>query len=445
MFKLSRVIFIGVFIITGCSSTNKANLSSEDPSDAIREVQRIKINSFKNQVDLLAYEKFENGENNLNKAILELKNNDDRNDVLEKLSQSKAYFLEAISTADSRSVVPERILSARKAALNSQLRESHSLVQELKKIDEDLREETHNFSRVLSVEKLSQFERKYLKLEINSVQNTKLLVFRNIIEDAERKNAKELAPKTYRNAVVDLNAAENMIQQSPRNPDNFKKSIITVDKSTKLLSDVIQKLTGVASGASEEAALQLVYQERKLGVLSNRTTRLESSLRRSKSDLGNVTDELQSKTDEAFISGNKVRLQKAINDMRKNFSKDEAEVYQQGNDLIIRLKKIDFKSGSAMIPSDSMNLLSRVNSAIIKLNSSKIIVQGHTDSTGKRGNNNILSMKRSKSVAKYLESLDGYYKISSRGYGESQPIGNNQTKEGRAMNRRVDIIVNAKN
>jgi OOP family OmpA-OmpF porin len=98
-----------------------------------------------------------------------------------------------------------------------------------------------------------------------------------------------------------------------------------------------------------------------------------------------------------------------------------------------------------MIPSKSMKLLSKVDSVINNLHSSAVMVQGHTDSTGKSGNNHILSVKRSESVAKYLKSLNGQYKITSRGFGESQPIANNETRKGRAMNRRVDIIVNTNN
>lgn len=271
------------------------------------------------------------------------------------------------------------------------------------------------------------------------------MVFRNIIKNAKEKKALKIAPKTYRDTNNDLKAAENMIQQSPRNPENYKQSIVTLDKSSKLLSDVMAKFKGVAIGASEEAALELVYQERNLGILTDRTSSLQNSLTNSESDLGLVSDKLKSKTSEALSSKNKVRHQKSIEQVMRNFSDDEAQVYQQGDNLIIRLKKVDFKSGSSMIPSKSMNLLSKVNSVIVGLNPSTVLIEGHTDSTGKSGNNHILSVKRSESVAKYLKSLNGQYKTTSQGFGVSRPIANNETRQGRAMNRRVDIIVNTNN
>ncbi len=134
-----------------------------------------------------------------------------------------------------------------------------------------------------------------------------------------------------------------------------------------------------------------------------------------------------------------------MDDMRRNFSTDEAEVSQQGKNLVIRLKKIDFKVGSARVPSDSMNLLAKVNVVIIRLNSSKVVVEGHTDATGNSNLNQNLSVKRSVAVAKYLKSLGGQYDIFSKGFGESHPIANNETKNGSTMNRRVDIVVTTSN
>jgi len=445
MCKKSRVLIVGtlliLFQIIGCSSINKAKLSSDNPKKAIVEVTSIKDSLIKSQVDLLAHTQFKNGERDLEGAIQGLKQNDDKVAVLEKLAQSKAYFQEASRVAAGRQAVPERLLAARMATLENGVLNGHDLIERLEDIDESCRDSTNNFTKVLPVEELSQLENDYLKLEIYSVQNMKLMVYRDIVKNAEENNAIEIAPKTYRDALNSLKAAENMIQQSPRNQSNYRQSIVSADKSSKLLSDVMEKLSGVAHGASEDVALQMVYQERSLVTMSDRATNLQSSLTRSENNVGYIADELKNKTSEAQRSKNKVLRQEAMEVVQKGFSKNEADVYQQGDNLIIRLKKIDFSSGSSMIPGKSMSLLARVNAAIVKLDSPKVVVQGHTDSTGQKVNNKILSMKRSEAVANYFQSLDCPYTISSVGFGESAPIANNQTKIGRAMNRRVDIIV----
>ena len=70
--------------------------------------------------------------------------------------------------------------------------------------------------------------------------------------------------------------------------------------------------------------------------------------------------------------------------------------------------------------------------------------QGHTDSVGASDLNLKLSTKRAVSVANYLAALGGGYKIGYIGYGESKPIASNETNVGRAINRRVDLVVTAK-
>ena len=68
-----------------------------------------------------------------------------------------------------------------------------------------------------------------------------------------------------------------------------------------------------------------------------------------------------------------------------------------------------------------------------------VILEGHTDSTGSAAYNQKLSERRAAAVAGALQNFGvDAGKISSVGYGESQPIATNATKEGRAQNRRVD-------
>jgi outer membrane protein OmpA-like peptidoglycan-associated protein len=74
-----------------------------------------------------------------------------------------------------------------------------------------------------------------------------------------------------------------------------------------------------------------------------------------------------------------------------------------------------------------------------------VIVEGHTDSVGPDEQNQILSTNRAISVSEYLASLAGGYQIRYAGYGKSRPIANNDSPEGRAINRRVDLVVTAAN
>jgi len=67
-------------------------------------------------------------------------------------------------------------------------------------------------------------------------------------------------------------------------------------------------------------------------------------------------------------------------------------------------------------------------------------VEGHTDSQGPSKSNQALSEKRAKAVMDYLatKGIDSS-RLSSKGFGEDNPIANNRTRSGRAKNRRVEI------
>ncbi|MCP4984138.1 MAG: OmpA family protein [Gammaproteobacteria bacterium] len=143
-------------------------------------------------------------------------------------------------------------------------------------------------------------------------------------------------------------------------------------------------------------------------------------------------------------SSTHVRFQRAMDQAIEEFTDEEASVYQQGSKLIFRLKKINFASGSATIPVASKPMLSKINDIIKFVGAELVAVEGHTDSVGAADLNKNLSTKRAISVANYLAALKGGYKIGYVGYGESRPIATNETHEGRAINRRVDLVVTAK-
>jgi outer membrane protein OmpA-like peptidoglycan-associated protein len=199
-----------------------------------------------------------------------------------------------------------------------------------------------------------------------------------------------------------------------------------------------------AKGTPENIALKIVKQNRQLGLLSKNVGLLEKDLKATKSNLAQTEGALKSQEEALKKSSTQVKFQKAMEQAGEYFSEEEASVYQQGNKLIFRLKKINFSSGTSIIPATSKPLLSKVNDIIKPLGAEMVVVQGHTDSVGSANINKNLSIKRASSVANYLASFAGGYKIGYLGFGETRPIASNETKEGRAINRRVDLVVTAK-
>ena len=106
-----------------------------------------------------------------------------------------------------------------------------------------------------------------------------------------------------------------------------------------------------------------------------------------------------------------------------------------------------FDSGKAEVKSDSISILDRVADSIWQYERNTILIEGHTDNvpinTALYPNNMMLSLHRAYNVFDYFVSTKGYDKstISSSGRGEAVPVATNDTPEGRAQNRRVEIKI----
>lgn len=103
---------------------------------------------------------------------------------------------------------------------------------------------------------------------------------------------------------------------------------------------------------------------------------------------------------------------------------------------------ISFDTGHANIKSNLQPILDQFAQGLNSQPNSEIRIVGHTDSTGSDSINNPLSVNRAASARDYLVSrgVDGR-RIQIDGRGSSQPIGDNNTEAGRAMNRRIEIFL----
>ena len=125
------------------------------------------------------------------------------------------------------------------------------------------------------------------------------------------------------------------------------------------------------------------------------------------------------------------------------FSNTEAVIFKEGNNIYIRLISLSFPVGKSTIEPENFGLLSKVQNAIKNFPNSTVVIEGHTDSYGSDEKNMELSQERASAVKQYIlanMNLD-QNKVMSFGYGETKPIANNETKDGRAKNRRIDLII----
>jgi OOP family OmpA-OmpF porin len=112
-----------------------------------------------------------------------------------------------------------------------------------------------------------------------------------------------------------------------------------------------------------------------------------------------------------------------------------------GCPISVELKGVNFKYDSAQLTENAQYILDGVAQNLISYPlKNELEVDGHTSSEGSNAYNLKLSQKRSLSVANYLASKGVTNRLHAKGYGESKPVADNRTEQGREQNRRVELI-----
>ena len=110
--------------------------------------------------------------------------------------------------------------------------------------------------------------------------------------------------------------------------------------------------------------------------------------------------------------------------------------------LVVTMAGVNFPSGSAKLQPAGRENLSKLAGIIATHPTLKLDIEGYTDSTGKDETNQALSQKRAEAVQAYLtEQGIPASSLTAKGLGKASPVAPNDTAEGRAKNRRVEIIV----
>jgi OOP family OmpA-OmpF porin len=118
-----------------------------------------------------------------------------------------------------------------------------------------------------------------------------------------------------------------------------------------------------------------------------------------------------------------------------------SKVDATGCPISLELKGVNFKYDSAQLTENAMFILDGVAQSLVNYPlKDELEVHGYTSSEGSNAYNMKLSQRRSQSVANYLASKGVTNHLVARGYGESNPITDNSTEQGRERNRRVELI-----
>ncbi len=403
--------------------------------------------------------------------------------IRKKLKASVAYFNKAIEATKLAEVTLNFSIKARQDALKANADKYTQILWD--KGEEKFREaamklEDGNVNN--AKKKSSEAEALFRQAELEAIKANYLNETRALLDAADKQKVKDRAPLTLERARSLVAKAEQELEENRYDKDVARslaqqakyeakhalylaQKINAFKKEKKDLEDLLLEaempLQAIASAMDAVAEFDEGYDkpadniidyirtkqdqvERLTQDLADRDQQivdLKARITEMESQLGVIAQE-QSALKERIEAQERIRQQFAT--VEKMFDREEARVFRQKNDVILRLVGLNFAVNKAVIEPKYFSLLTRVQNAINTFPESRLTIEGHTDSHGSDNKNLELSQERAEAVRQYLlanMSNINRDQIDAVGYGENKPIANNETREGRAKNRRIDIVI----
>ena len=151
------------------------------------------------------------------------------------------------------------------------------------------------------------------------------------------------------------------------------------------------------------------------------------------------------KTEEQLTAEQNARaaIKQRAKDSLDKLAQAGVSVKEESRGTVITIPSSDlFDPGQTMVPSSAEDKLTQVADALKDQGDRKIMVGGYTDSRGSDDTSRVLTQQRADAVRSYLVTLGvPGDRIEARGFGSARPVASNDSAEGRADNRRVEIVV----
>ena len=316
----------------------------------------------------------------------------------------------------------------------------------------------------------SQAENQFREAELIAIKANYLNETRNLLEKAQEVKAPRYAPKSYERAASLLEQASSILETNrydtdePRNlareakhnalhaiyvsglEEAIRSDDLTLEDilleweaSIATLADLFDIAAHFDEGETEAITR---IREQVVEMLSDNKS-LNATLEDRQIQLDTLIQETASMERLSKLVARQERQRERLNQVEALFTENEALVLRQGDSIILRVVGLNFDFGKYELKPEHQPLLSSIQRAINQFPDSNVVVEGHTDAFGSDASNLTLSQRRAEAVQTYLleNSPVSPGNLTALGYGESRPVSNNETEEGRKRNRRIDVVI----
>lgn len=477
MNKLPILTAVVLFVVTA-----GAVAQDELRSTLFKQADEAKTAAEAANAELLSPTNFERGQRAYVEADRDLARGRNLARVRTKLVDASDYFSKAEAAAEIAKITLASVIKTRSDALQAK---ANSFASELwTRAERDFngamtRLEAGDIK--LARSRASDAEGTYRDAELSAIKTQYLSQTRALLAEAEKARVQRYAPRTLAKAQSLLERAEQELNENRYDTD-LPRSLATEAnyeaRHAIYLAEHIREMRDERQGL-EDAILEYEEPLRRIAASADKVARLDAGPEPLAADLSELIEDLRDNNQRLTqdVEENNVRiagLEEEIRELdeqlggvseervalvkrleaeariREQFSRietmfqrNEARVYREGNDIIMRLVGLTFASGQSNVDPRYAPLLTRVRDAVEVFPRSQIVIEGHTDSYGGDDSNMALSKRRAEAVSIYFTAQLGIpsFRLSASGFGETQPIANNETAEGRARNRRIDVVI----
>ena len=274
----------------------------------------------------------------------------------------------------------------------------------------------------------------------------------NIIRLEKRLEDREKTIRQLEIDTADAGARLRMLKRSNKDLDELYEKVIAQNRAllNSSSSDKEALLAQLNEKERELNAINQDLQEKELAILKK-----EAEIKQKEYDIAQLTENLEEREKKVSDLENIISAKdSSLNALKNNltlalvgFSDEELSIEQKDGKLYVSLyNKLLFRSGSTVVDAKGKDAIAQLAKILKKEGEFDIIVEGHTDNvpvnSGKMEDNWDLSVLRATSVVRILtENGVDEKRIMPSGKGEFEPKADNNTPEGRAANRRTEIIL----
>jgi outer membrane protein OmpA-like peptidoglycan-associated protein len=254
---------------------------------------------------------------------------------------------------------------------------------------------------------------------------------------AEVQSARELKAKTEEERKI----LEEVRRKTAELEEQKKRELQDAQRRTAELEALKQK--EIQASRLEEST-RLARKERELAEAKVKTEQMAAQQAKEAADLKAREERLAVERERLAALQKKAEALEKEKAMLGEAGKIPLAAVKPGDkEIVITILAINLFTPATEISDSGKKVLDQVGGFLRKHSPPKVVVSGHTDSTGSEGTNRAVSEKRANKVREYLVAYQNLNpsQVTSEGLGPSQPVANNATEAGRALNRRVEIAV----